>query len=220
MSEGAYKIHEKFKKKAHTEISDREIEQLKLKFYDTPIFLHELEYLVSEFVNEQLNIYQIQPNITTLQEHIKYFKRESLKKKLASYREVLLNYDQVIEKIMEDKIQCNKTNMNRAVFISIVEQLKDDKDKLTAFLQQVRENQNENIHIRLSSWSSIGAQVANGFFTMVRGAAEIISTPYSYLIKIPSRMYITVTKTKESNMKDSAEKLKKAIEIQTTKNRN
>ncbi len=43
-----------------------------------------------------------------------------------------------------------------------------------------------------SSLSAIPIQAANGLSTMIRGLAEIISTPYTYFFKIPYRTVLTI----------------------------
>lgn len=73
------KTYEKFHAKGYEYISDEALQIIKKQFHATPLFLRGFENLEIEFADE---IYQTKPNIINLEEHVKYFKKMSLQKKI------------------------------------------------------------------------------------------------------------------------------------------
>lgn len=142
------KVCEKFRAKGYEEISDKALIKIKSYFYTTPLFLQEFENLETEFPNV---IYQLQPRINSLEDHVKLFKRQSLKRKYNEYGTVLPKhlFNALIERLLIEKIDGYKPHMNRSVFEFVYEKLKNHEGLPELFLDKVITNDKEYYQIRI-----------------------------------------------------------------------
>lgn len=143
-------IRNKFRAKGYGEISDQAFQNLKKQFYATPLFLREFENLESQFANDGLDIYQTISKVVTLEEHVKYYKRKYLARKFNWLSLTLADsFEPLIEELMHEKNVCDNEYMNKATFMLIVERLKRDGKKLTAFLRETKRNIKDSTEVRL-----------------------------------------------------------------------